>query len=131
MFEYSVLLHTGDIHSGKVIEQSRKYIMPTIAAEIGAGKEGSLKGSNSFVELTGPDLIVNTIKLAEDRKGIVVRINNPTANSVDCKMKFYNKPKSAALTNMNEEVKEQLKVNGSEIALVINAYRIETIYLEF
>lgn len=130
-FEYSILLHKGDFEKGNVIEESRKYIIPPVSAEIGSGINGLLKEDISFVKIKGSSLILCAVKLAEDGDGIVIRLNNPTGGILNEELEFFNSLGEAYLTNMNEEPVERLEIKENRIALKVPPYKVITLYLKF
>lgn len=50
-FEYAFILHKGALDEGNIIEESRKYTIPIISAQIDTGKGGTLKGDTCFINL--------------------------------------------------------------------------------
>lgn len=107
-FEYSVYIHEGDVITGDVIEESRKYMIPPVSAQIGFGKGGVINGSTSFMKLNGNTLVISAVKLAEDGEGIIIRINNPTGEAICDQISFMNEISEAFLADMKEEKLEKL-----------------------
>lgn len=130
-FEYSVFIHTGCIAAGNVIEESRKYAIPPVSAQIGTGEGGVLKGSASFMSFKDNSLVLCAVKLAEDGEGIIVRVNNPTENHAHSEMSFMNEINEAYLTDMKEERQLILAARGNTLSIEVGPYKINTYYLKF
>jgi len=130
-FEYSIYMHRGNFKEGNVIAESRKYATPLISAEIGSGTGGCLKGDISFMKLNGGQLVLHAVKLAEDGKGIVMRLSNPTGDVVKEEISFMNGIKVLYITNMNEETEREMDIKGKSIDLEVAPYKIVTLYLLF
>lgn len=131
VFEYSVFIHKGDVESGNVIKESRKYIIPLISAEVGYGKGGTLKGNTSFMNMKSNTLIICAIKLSENGEGIIIRLNNPTDKTIYEKIEFMNQISEAYLTDMNEEPVEKLEKENNLISIEIKPYKILTLFCTF
>lgn len=123
-FEYAIYFHKGEFRTGKVIEESRKYIIPLISTEIGIGKGGKFKGDMSFMKLKGDSLILCTTKLSEDKEGIIIRINNPTNQHITEEIEFMNEIREAYFVNMNEKISEKINLKDKKISIEIAPYKI-------
>lgn len=130
-FEYSVLLHNGEMEEGNIIEESRKYTIPLVSAQIGTGKGGKLKGNTSFMSLKGNKLTLCAIKKAEDGKGIVIRLNNLTGKTICDEMSFMNEVSEAYLTDMREEKVKKMSTGKHSLGIEVEPYKINTYYLKF
>jgi alpha-mannosidase len=129
LFEYALFAHNGDYKKGDVICESRKYAIPMLAAEIGSGKKGVLSDKFSFLSMKNKSLSICSIKQSEDGNGIIVRLNNPnekTANETIC---FGSTIKKIYAVNMEENERELIGENTSELKLSVEPYKIITLYL--
>ena len=126
---YAIYPHEGDWTQG-VFAQAEDHNLPLEVAQVGP-HEGTLPKQQSFLEVQGDNLQLTTFKRAErDENAFVVRLFNPTNKVVNGKIKLFNKVKSAALVNMNEEHPEKLTVRGDAIALKVAKKKIVTVLFE-
>jgi len=133
-FEYALYFHEGDHKTGRVQAEAQQYITPVVAAQYGKGRfEGSLPlERGSFLGISNPLTNVSAVKLAEDRNdALIVRVNNPTGETIEETLTFLRPIKKASLCNMNEEPIEELPTAGTSAALTLAPYRIMTVMGEF
>ncbi|MDD4496046.1 MAG: glycosyl hydrolase-related protein [Eubacteriales bacterium] len=129
-FEYSILFDR-DSGVGPVIEESEKYTIPVISAELGAGTGGYLKETTSFFRKQENRIIISCIKRAEDDSSIVVRMYNPTAEAITEHIEVAGQLIHAELINMNEDKIADVQVQGNGFVAELSAYKICTFRLEF
>ncbi len=130
-FEYAVYVGKPEMTTAQVIAESRKYITPPIAAELGAGTGGQLEQELSFLKKENDRVVISCLKRCEkDEKALILRLYNPT-DSVQRDRLTFDKPiRSAVLTDMKEEPVETLSANGTQLSVQLNAYQIVTLRLE-
>ena len=130
-FEYAVYVGKPEMTMAQVIAESRKYITPPIAAELGAGTGGQLAQELSFLKKENDRVVISCLKRCEkDEKALILRLYNPT-DSVQQEHLTLDKPiHSAMLTDMKEEPVETLSANGTQLSVQLNAYQIVTLRLE-
>ena len=130
-FEYAVYVGKPEMTTAQVIAESRKYITPPIAAELGAGTGGQLAQELSFLKKENDRVVISCLKRCEkDEKALILRLYNPT-DSVQQDHLTFDKPiRAAVLTDMKEEPVETLSANGTQLSVQLNAYQIVTLRLE-
>lgn len=130
-FEYAVYVGKPEMTMAQVIVESRKYITPPIAAELGAGTGGQLAQELSFLKKENDRVVISCLKRCEkDEKALILRLYNPT-DSVQQERLTLDKPiHSAMLTDMKEEPVETVSANGTQLSVQLNAYQIVTLRLE-
>ena len=124
-YEYAVCFHGT---KADLTAETKKYVTPMLAAEIGNGSGGYLPEKQSFME---SNVAVAAVKLAECGKGLILRLNNPTETSEIAKLRFLKTPKVAYLCNMLEEKEKEVLPEGDTVSFEIGAYKILTLYVEF
>ncbi len=124
---YAIYPHMGDWAEGDVYAEAEDHNLPLQPAQSGP-HPGTLPKELSFVELSGKNLQMTAFKRAEDKEDTyVVRIFNPTDETVSGALKTYKPMTGAWLTNMNEERRETLTPSGNEITLEVGKKKIVTI----
>ncbi|MEM7800835.1 MAG: glycosyl hydrolase-related protein, partial [Chloroflexota bacterium] len=117
----------GGWQSGTVAEA---YALndPLIVMPLKGSGEGA-SAAQPFVTVNKPNVIIETIKQAEDDSGIVVRLyeNERCRGSVTLTAGFS--PTSAVRCNLLEEDKQPLELHGREVRFSIKPYEIITLKL--
>ena len=126
-FTYSLLPHGGDFRTGGTIEQSYLLNRPLEAAE--ASGTGNLPESYSLVSSDCANIIIETVKMAENGNGIIIRLfdawdkkSNPTLN-------FGFNAKKISLCDMLEQEICELG-SGNSVTLPVNNFEIITLHAE-
>ncbi len=125
-WRYALYPHTGDWTNG-VYREAEDMNLPLEPAQAGP-HEGTLPKSMSFLSVEGDQLQVAALKQAEDRPGnYVIRVFNPTAETVDGALVCFKNVTEAWLANMNEDRIEPLPVQDNRIPLRADKKKILTI----
>ncbi|MEG1442440.1 MAG: glycoside hydrolase family 38 C-terminal domain-containing protein, partial [Oscillospiraceae bacterium] len=131
VFEYALFFHKKEENLQNVMKESKSYTAPLLSAEVGSGNGGTLPNITSFFKINTAAVNMNCMKLSEDKNGIIIRLNNPTAITKKCEISFLKNIKNAAKVKMNEEKICDLEIINNGLNLEIIPYKIETIYVEF
>ena len=129
-FEYSILFDQ-DRGIGSVIKESKRYTIPVISAELGAGTGGNLKETTSFFRKQDDRTMISCIKRAEDDCSMIVRMYNPTAEVIMEHIEVAGRLIHAELINMNEEKIADVPVQRNGFTAELSAYKICTFRLQF
>ena len=128
-FKYSILPHKGDWVEGEVIREAERVNLPLETAQVGPHK-GDLPKSMSFLSIDPVNLMLSTFKKAERSDSLILRVFNPTTDDIDGTITFHKEIKTAWITNLNEERREQLQPDGKKINLKVGKKKIVTLELE-
>jgi len=86
---------------------------------------------HSFYRLEGENVLLSTVKVAEDNAGIVFRVYNLSDTFEIARLAFDRTPQGAALTNLEEQHPEALMVTDNGVDLPVGAWQIKTVYVRF
>ncbi|MCB0127118.1 MAG: alpha-mannosidase, partial [Caldilineaceae bacterium] len=129
-FAYSLLPHAGDWRNG------------TIAAAYGlndplwvyqSAQGVATKGKNpinSFVSVDSPNVVIETVKQADDGDGIIVRLYECGRTRGEVTLQTGMAVNEAWSTNLLEENQETLAVDGKNVTIPIRPYAIVTVRLK-
>jgi alpha-mannosidase len=93
-----------------------------------AHQSGTLPDSAwSFVKITPPSLFLSTLKKPLDREGCILRLWNPSAQTLPAQLAFSSPVVSAGETTILEEDKGGLPSTGNTVSLTLGPYEIKTI----
>jgi len=109
-FQYSILPHTGDWEEARAPSRAENFISGVKVVETGI-HNGKLPAELSFVSTDNDRIIISAVKQAEDGRGVVVRLFNPSDKATDTKVKLFKKINKAYLANLNEKIKSQIEID--------------------
>jgi alpha-mannosidase len=128
-FKYSLYPHAG---SWNEETQREAYLLndPIIVyqSKVGGRKSETRTSSlHSLVSVSTPNVIIETVKRAEDENGIIVRLYESQRKRGQVRVKFGSAVESAWMTNLLEENESALSVDQDSILLNIKPYQIVTL----
>lgn len=129
-FTYSLLPHAGSWDENTV---AQAYFLndPLVVAEAAANPAPGTFTSLSLLSVDAPNLVIETVKAAEDGRGLIVRLYESQrkrgAAALTCAF-----PLAAAWrTNLLEEDQQPLPVEGRSVRFEFRPYQILTLRVEF
>jgi alpha-mannosidase len=97
----------------------------------GQKAEGRVSTLQSLISTSAPNVIVETIKQAEDGNGIIIRLYESQRKRGPVQARFGKAVESAWETNLLEENKTELSVENGSIHLLVRPYQIMTLRVRF
>ena len=126
---YSLFPHLGDWADGGTPRAAAELNQPLLAME--AEPHGGAESPNGLVSVSRDNVVVDTIKKAEDRDELVVRLYE-NANRRGPLTLFFDRPlASAAILDLLENVEQRLEPQGKGVSLEIKPYEIITLGITF
>jgi alpha-mannosidase len=139
-FTYSLLPHAGTWNETTI---GAAYALndPLIVADLGEARPTSgagrapgpaddvVEATTSLISLDRPNLVVETVKQAEDGRGIIVRFYESQRRRGPATLKAGFQLAEAWRTNLLEENQDSFEVNGDQITLSVRPYEIVTLRL--
>lgn len=120
-FSYALYPHKGDWKTGKTVKEAYFFNQPVL---IRAGK--AKKSEYSFVATNASNIVIETIKEAEDKDGIIVRLYE-SENALTTASLIFNTPvRLAEECNLLEEKVEDMEVKGQHLPFTIKPYEIKS-----
>jgi alpha-mannosidase len=124
---YSLLPHTGNFTSG-VVQQAYQLNIPVTAAAVESHK-GSMASSVTNIAITGKNIVIETIKKAEDDQAIIVRMYE-THGIRGSRLFITSLPvKKIIETNLMEKEEQKLPVKNGSVSLTFTPFQIRTLKL--
>ncbi|MGE5376408.1 MAG: glycosyl hydrolase-related protein, partial [Bacteroidota bacterium] len=126
-FKYSLYPHAG---SWKEETQREAYLLnDPLIVYMPKTKGAALRHPSSLLSVSSPNVIIETVKRAEDGNGIIVRLyeSQRTRGQVEVRAGFA--LESAWETNLLEENESLLNVENDSIQLNVRPYQIMTLRL--
>ncbi|MFC1716529.1 glycoside hydrolase family 38 C-terminal domain-containing protein [Candidatus Poribacteria bacterium] len=131
LFRYSITTHEGDWIEGKPRDFGWSIGNPLVPVVVDGGKEGTLPESAIFCQVDKPNVLLLTLKEAEDGDGIIIRLVETEGNSVNATATLpFVTISQAYLTNIVEENLEALSAQQHSITVPVKAFGITTIRIQ-
>ncbi len=128
-FSFSLISHQSGwkygFHSGKQANEKLLVIVNPMAYA-----NANLPQEKSFFTVDADNVIISTIKKAEDSNDVVIRLVNMDATDKKVTLKSFREIKSARLTNLIEKEIKPILVNKKSIQVELGHHAIETIKLK-
>ena len=125
-FTYSLFPHIGGVMEGNTIREGYLLNTPLMIKHIDS-LNGTLNDTYSFVNSSEENIIIETIKKAEDDDSIIFRLYEPSNQKTYTSVKFGFDVKKAFVCDMMENCMEELNVNDNEVSLQFSNYEIITL----
>jgi alpha-mannosidase len=125
-FTYALLPHPGDFRGAGIIEAAEDLNAPLlrIHGNLGPG------ASRSLIEIDTRQVIVETIKRAEDSGATIVRLYEAWGGSCTARLQTTLPASRAFLCDLLERNREEVAVNDGVIVLELTPFKVVTLKLE-
>ncbi|MBU5672365.1 alpha-mannosidase [Paenibacillus brevis] len=127
-FTYSVFPHRGNWREAHVVRTAAELNQPVIIEQVGT-KTGPQLSEDSFLHLSSNHVVLDTMKLAEDGQGTILRFYESSGAREVIRVQWKCSVERAVLVNLIEEEIEEVLLNNGEIFLDFHPYEIKTIKL--
>ncbi len=128
-FVYSMYPHEGDWRDAGTIQESFSLNVPLEAISVGAN-DGKLADNYSFVSCDKENVILETIKKAEDSDEIIVRMYEAYNSKCNATIKFGFDVDKAYVCNLLEEGDEEIEVVGNSVTIPMRNFEIVTLKIK-
>lgn len=128
-FVYSVYPHPGDHIAANTVRRAFELNYP-LHARLSKKHKGALPVEHSFVTLDADNLILTTVKKAEDSNEHIIRLYETHGKAVDATLRFSAPLQFAWKTDLMENKENSLEVNNNQVTLHVNPYEIVTLVTE-
>lgn len=123
-FTYSIMPHMGDYREGRVSEEAYDLNTKVIRGDLAAGRQGTW----SFVQMTEPNIVIETIKLAYEGDGVVLRLYENHGKRVNVQMRFPLMPnRKVWVCDMMEKHTYELQQDDAGYWVEVKPYEIVTL----
>lgn len=124
-FTYSLYPHSGDWRNAKTTRQGYQLNCPLIAIFTDP-HEGSLPSSYSFANVNQENVIIDTIKKAEDSNDVIIRVYEAYGQRGGVTLELGFEPESVAEVDLMEESEKELELQENKVSFKIKPYEIRT-----
>lgn len=131
-FELSIIPHKGGWFEAKLHREARNRRLDLLVVQL-EPRRGDLPSELSFFNLTSnPEgaLEVVAVKRSEDGENLCVRVCNYLDREAEGRLKVFAALKEAYTCNLEEEVEEELPVNGGLVPFKVKGKGIATLKIK-
>jgi alpha-mannosidase len=125
-FTYALLPHRGDFRRAGVIEAAEDLNTPLrhVPTNLPLGT------SRSLVQLDTPQVVIDTIKRAEDSDAVIVRLYEAWGEACRARLRTTLPAARAHLCDLLERNRTDARIAGGELTLELGPFRVVTLKLE-
>ena len=125
-FTYSLLVHETGFSTDAVIKPSYELNYPALVFD------GTVSGENiaTLLSVDADNIIIETIKPAEDKNGFIARVYETEGSYTTCNLSFDKAIKSVSKTDMLEYNDEPIASQNNSIELTFRPFEIKTLRFE-
>ena len=128
-FIYSLYPHHGNHNRGNVAHAGYELNVPIRIIPI-KSQDGKFPVQHSFFNLDAENIIIETVKKAEDSDTLILRLYENRGATTKATLQFNLPIKSVKLVNLMEEESKQLKVTSNSVSLQFHPFEILTLKVE-
>jgi alpha-mannosidase len=129
-FRYRIYPHKGDYAEGNIFAEAEKFTVPLEVAQAGP-HGGDLPKKKSFLSVSHSNLAMSAFKRSEDGKGYVLRLFNPTNETIEGTVTLADVPQEVHKVTLEEEVEETLSPAGNKVPVSAGPKKIVTLKVLF
>ncbi len=126
-FTYSLLPHQGDWRAGEVVRRAYELNAPLIALPLAQPPAPAAPQQHSFLSVTGDHVVVETIKVADDGDGLIVRLYEAHNQRGRASLRFGRPVASAEETDLLERPVGPLTVAGDTLEVAVRPFEVKTL----
>lgn len=128
-FTYSLFPHQGDYRDAGTIQEAYNLNLPMYALPI-AEQTGSLPDEFSLVTCSHPNVLIETVKPAEDGDGIVLRLYESCGGRAKTDLCFGFPVAEVEVCDLLENAMKKAVITQNQIALELTPFEIATIKIK-
>jgi alpha-mannosidase len=127
-YRFSLTSHAAGWRNG--YKRGLQPNVPLIAIDpLGSSEKADLPGSMSFLSLSAPNVLVSTLKKAEEGDAVILRVYDIEGRDAEAALKLFVPLKGAEKVNIIEEEGTPLKAGKDGLSLKVGHHAIETFRL--
>ena len=127
VFKYAIYPHANACLNSDVISVAEAYNNPSFVCN----GNGTCESVLPLVSLDSSNIVLEAMKVAENGKGVVVRLVEEQNCRTNAKISFSKKPQKVFSCDLMENIKEELALNENELVVGFKPYEIKSLYIVF
>lgn len=126
LIRYALFAHRGDAVTAQVAQQAYEFNLPPRICETQPG-EGSAAPERSFIQVDAANVIVETVKQAEDGAGWIVRLYEAGGEQTAARITFNPAPARLEEVDLMEESPRSLDLQSGQARLDFRPFEIKSL----
>lgn len=128
-FTYSIYPHEGSFREGGTIEEAYKLNNPLLFVETKA-HAGEMGDEYSLVSSDKKNVIIETVKKAEDSDDLIVRLYDAYNMETKANITFGFDVKEVYITDLMENEETKLEISGRSVKVPVSNFEIVTLKIK-
>ncbi|MDR2646679.1 MAG: glycosyl hydrolase-related protein [Oscillospiraceae bacterium] len=124
-FTYSIYPHAGTVTESNVVREGYQLNVPLRAACV-QKQQGTLPKSYALVQVDSPNVVIETIKKAEDSDDLIVRTYESANRAVNAVLTFGSAVAQITECDLMEENDVPATAQGASVAVAYKPFEIKT-----
>lgn len=129
-FTFSIYPHAGKVCDSDVVKEAYNVNYPLYAVPT-SSHDGTLPSEYSFVNCNRNNVVIETVKVAEDSDDVVVRAYETWNIKTPATLSFAGEIAEAVECNLLEEQEEKVDFSGNTVSAVFKPFEIKTFKIKF
>lgn len=129
-FTFSIYPHAGRVSDSGVVNEAYNVNFPLYAVPVKA-HEGNLPSEYSLVNCDKNNIVIETVKIAEDSDSVIVRAYETWNAKTPAALTFASNIKEATECNLLEEEDETVAYEGNTLTATFKPFEIKTFKIKF
>jgi len=125
-FSYALYPHRGDLQSAEVVRRGYEFNVPLTSAPRRGGGKGTLGPRHSFFGIDVDNVILDTVKPAEDGPGLILRFYEAHGGRGPVTLDFGFEVKEVSECDCLERPLGSLEVKGNAFTFDVTPFEIKT-----
>lgn len=131
LFEYSLYSHKGSLAAGNTHRAAQELNVPEKSMPLDGGESaGALPASGSFISLDAGNASITSVKVSEEGKALILRINETKGLAGQCSMSCSVPVARCFTANLLEEAETEISTANGSVRFDIRPFDILTLRLE-
>ena len=126
---YSIIPHSGNYIDADIVRKAYAFNNPMIARGIN-NSDGALAQSFSLVNTDSENIIIDTVKKAENNDNVIFRLYESQNKKGRAKLKFGVDIKKLYLCDLLENIEKEIEVKDNTAEIDVNNFEIITLMAE-
>ncbi|PIS28017.1 MAG: hypothetical protein COT43_07470 [Candidatus Marinimicrobia bacterium CG08_land_8_20_14_0_20_45_22] len=129
--KFAFFPHLGNLENGQYLREGMCYHVP-LTCHQAEESSGPLPTKCQFLSIEPSDLVFSALKESASGEGIILRLANPTGNSIRGKIASYLPLRAVSQLNLKEQVMGAIQIeNPNRFDIIVPPQKIVTIRIVF
>ncbi|UCC41492.1 MAG: hypothetical protein JSV96_08765, partial [Candidatus Aminicenantes bacterium] len=129
-FSYALYPHKGDWREADTVQKGYEFNHPLLSFFVDS-HDGDLESSFSFFRASPSNIILATVKKAEDRENLIIRLYEGEGEEAEGVLGLFRQPKEIYELDLMENRLRSVPFKGKEIPLQFGRSEIKTLEIVF